>query len=268
MNIVGIIPARMASTRFPGKPLEKIHGMPMIGHVYYRCKMASILDEVYVATCDQEIADYISHIGGETIMTSSSHERASDRVAEAVSIMEKNTGNKIDIVVLIQGDEPLVVPEMIEAAVEPLLKEDGVTVSNLMEDMTSYKEFEDPNEVKVVVNSEGYALYFSREPIPSRKQYSGASLPIRKQVCIIPFTRECLLEYTALDPTPLEIIESIDMLRFLEHGKKIKMVLTEHKTFSVDTEKELRQVETLMKDDLLLKKYQDDGNIFSSNNIC
>tara|TARA_B100000315_G_C14554929_1_gene577669 strand:+ start:447 stop:1253 length:807 start_codon:yes stop_codon:yes gene_type:complete len=268
MSIVGIIPTRMASSRFPGKPLANINGIPMIGHVYYRSKMAGRLNDVYVATCDHEISDYIRGIGGEVIMTSSSHERASDRVAEAMPIIEKKTREKIDIVVLIQGDEPMVLPEMIELAVQPLMEEEEVTVSNLMANIGSIKEFEDPNEVKVVVDNEDFALYFSREPIPSLKKHNGTTFPMRKQVCIIPFTRQCIIDYMNLAPTPLETIESIDMLRFLEHGKKIKMVLTSHQTFAVDTESDLKKVETLMKDDPLLKKYQNDSSIHSINNVC
>ena len=267
MSIVGVIPARMASSRFPGKPLANIHRMPMVGHVYHRSKMTKRLNEVYVATSDDEISEYVSSIGGEVVMTSSFHKRATDRVAEAMPIIEERTGEKIDIVVLIQGDEPMVVPEMIDMAVQPLLDEE-VTVSNLMADIGTDNEFEDSNEVKVVIDNEGFALYFSREPIPSRKKYNGTTFAMRKQVCIIPFTRQCLIEYMNLDPTPLEIVESVDMLRLLEHGKKIKMVLTDHKTFAVDTEEDLRYVERLMTDDPLLKKYHDDSSIHSINNVC
>ena len=121
MNIIGIIPARLASSRLPNKPLAKIIGMPMIGHVYLRSKMSSIMEEVYVATCDQEIKDYVESIGGKAIMTSNSHERASDRTAEALLEIEKVTEKKMGIVVMIQGDEPMVTPEMISAAVQPLL---------------------------------------------------------------------------------------------------------------------------------------------------
>tara|TARA_B100000315_G_C14571051_1_gene585527 strand:- start:1760 stop:2530 length:771 start_codon:yes stop_codon:yes gene_type:complete len=255
MNIVGIIPARMASTRFPGKPLVEINSMPMIGHVYYRSKMAEILDDVYVATCDKKISDYITGLGGEVVMTSSSHTRASDRIAEAMPIIEEMSKEKIDIAVLIQGDEPMVLPEMIDAAVQPLLDEEGVTVSNLMAEISSHEEFEDPNEVKVVVDSDDFAIYFSREPIPSMKKYSGTSFPMKKQVPIIPFTRQCLMEYTNLKPTPLEVIESIDMLRFLEHGKQVKMVHSDHETIGVDTEEDLRKVEILMKNNSLTTHY-------------
>ena len=244
----------MDSSRFPGKPMVKINGIPMIGHVYHRSKMANILDEVYVATCDQEIEDYVSGIGGEVVMTSSSHKRASDRVAEAVLIVEERIGKEIDIVVLIQGDEPMVFPEMIEIALQPLLNDESTKVSNIMTECRSEEEWQDPNEVKVVVDNESNALYFSREPIPSKKKYSG-NFPAYKQVCIIPFTRDCLLDYTELEPTRLEMIESVDMNRLIEHGFKVKMVLTEQSTFAVDTPKDLKNVERLMKEDTLRVRY-------------
>ena len=244
----------MASSRFPGKPMAEIMGMPMIGHVYHRSKMCSLLDEVYVATCDREIEDYVKSIGGKAIMTANTHERASDRVAEAMLKIENQTDQKIDIVVLLQGDEPMIFPEMIEAAVQPLLDDKSVTVSNLMAEMNTVEEHEDPNEVKVVVDNNSFALYFSREPIPSRKKYDKA-FTMLKQVCLMPFTRKCLLDYTNLEPTPLEIIESVDMNRFLEHGIKVKMIRTEYKTYAVDTEVDLKHVEKLMKSDKRIGKY-------------
>ena len=193
MKIIGIIPARMASTRFPGKPLAKINNIPMIGHVYMRSKMANILDEVYVATCDKEIYDYIESINGKAIMTADIHERASDRSAEALEIIEKTNNEKINIVVMIQGDEPMIVPEMIEAAIQPLVDDSTIDAVNLMADINSKEEWQDPNEVKVVVDNNNNALYFSREPIPSNKKYDG-KISAYKQVCIIPFTREGLYE--------------------------------------------------------------------------
>ena len=254
MNIIGIIPARMASTRFPGKPLAKILGMPMIGHVYHRSKMAEVLDEVYVATCDKEIADYVGSISGKSVMTTDSHERASDRTAEALLKIETITKNKVNIVVMIQGDEPMILPEMIEVAVRLLLDDPAVQVSNLMAKLKSKEEWKEPNEVKVVVDNDNFALYFSREPIPSNKKFDGR-ITAYKQVCIIPFTRDSLFTYIELEPTPLEIIESVDMNRFLEHGIKVKMVLTKHKTYAVDTPLDLSNVERLMSSDSLVKSY-------------
>ena len=170
MKIIGIIPARMASSRFPGKPLAKIRGIPIVGHVYFRSKLCKTLDEVYVATCDNEIVDYIESVGGKAIMTSDTHERASDRTAEAMLRIEKETGRKIDIVVMIQGDEPMLYPEMVDMAIKPMLEDSTMQVVNLMSPLKSREEHEDVNEVKVVVDLKGFALYFSREPIPSWKK--------------------------------------------------------------------------------------------------
>jgi len=254
VKIVGIIPARMESSRFPGKPLAEINGMPMIGHVYFRSKMSSLLDEVYVATCNKEIEDYITSINGMAIMTSDKHKRASDRIAEALLKIEKDIGEKTDIVVMIQGDEPMVFPEMIDEAVQPLLKDKNILVSNLMAPIKSSKEHNDSNEVKVVVDRQNFALYFSREPIPSDKKESNKNY-MYKQVCIIPYTRDFLIKFNELEPTPLEIIESVDMLRILEHGYKVKMVLSQYDTYSVDTIEELKRVEQLMKNDKLMNNY-------------
>jgi len=256
VKIIGIIPARMASSRFPGKPLAKILGIPMLGHVYLRSKMSQILDEVYVATCDEEIREYTESIGGKAIMTSDRHERASDRATEALLKIEKEIGQRADIIVMIQGDEPMVVPEMVELAVQPMLEQESVLVVNLMAPIRTHREYEDPNEVKVVVDNNNYALYFSREPIPSEKK-GATEIPMLKQVCIIPFRRDFLIEYSRLESTPLEKIESVDMLRVLEHGYKVKMVLADFRTCSVDTPEDLSSVEEMMKSDPLVAKYSD-----------
>lgn len=254
MKIIGIIPARMASSRFPGKPMAKILNMPMIGHCYKRSKMSTLLDDVYVATCDKEIYNYIESVGGKVVMTADTHERASDRAAEALLKIEAEKGEKYDIVVMIQGDEPMLTPEMIDASVEPLINDDTIIVSNLMAELKTKEEHKDPNEVKVVVDKFNNALYFSREPIPSRKK--GFENPqMLKQVCLIPFRRDFLIEYTHMEPTPLEIIESVDMMRILENGLKIKMVPISNNTYAVDTEEDLSHVEGLMKNDPLLKEY-------------
>ena len=166
MNIISIIPARMNSSRFPGKPLEKIMGMPMIGHCYKRSIMCKDVSDTFVATCDAEIRDYIDSIGGKTIMTSSNHERATDRTAEAMIKIEKNLGKKVDIVVMIQGDEPMITPEMISLSLDPFRKNQNIKVVNLYSDIMTLEEFNDPNEVKVVIDNNDNALYFSREPIP------------------------------------------------------------------------------------------------------
>lgn len=254
MNIVAIVPARMGSSRFPGKPLADIHGVPMVGHVAFRTAMSPVVNEVYVATCDPVIEDYCKKAGLKCVMTGDYHVRCSTRTAEAMLKIEEQTGKKIDIVVMVQGDEPMIRPEMIGSAVRPLLDEPAVNVSNLMAEMDTLAEFEDPNEVKVVVDQANDALYFSREPIPSRKK-GVDKVPMRKQVCIIPFRRDYLIRFNELPESPLEICESVDMLRVLENGGKVRMVPVESKTFSVDTPQDLAHVRELMKNDDLMGQY-------------
>ena len=205
---IGIIPARMGSSRFPGKPMEEILGTPMIGHVYNRSRLCSALDEIWVATCDKEIHEYITGIGGFAVMTSKDHDRASDRVSEALLSIEKVRKKKFDIIVMIQGDEPLITPSMIEKSIEPMINNKDINIVNLMTDIKSIKEFNDPNTIKVVVDKNNLALYFSREPIPS-KVYYKSNFKMLKQVCVIPFRRNFLLEYNSLKQSALEIIESI-----------------------------------------------------------
>ncbi len=254
MNIIGIIPARLASSRLPNKPMAEILGIPMIGHVYHRSKMSETLSEVYVATCDEEIKAYVESLGGKAIMTSNQHERASDRTAEALLKIEERIGQKVDIVVMIQGDEPMVTPEMISAAVQPLLSSADIQITNLMERIETREEHEDPAEVKVVVDVNDFALYFSREPIPSRKK-GVAEVPMLKQVCIIPFRRDFLLKYNSMEQTPLEITESVDMNRLLENGIKLKMVMCDEITLAVDTKEDLMRVNKLMEEDSFTKLY-------------
>lgn len=253
MKAIAIIPARMGSSRFPGKPMELIHGLPMIGHCYYRTSMSKNLLGTYVATCDTEIHDYIVSIGGQAVMTSDSHERATDRTAEAMLKIEQDIGENVDVVVMVQGDEPMVTPEMIDESLNPL-KNKEINVVNLMAYMESNTEFEDPNEVKVVVDKNNDAIYFSREPIPSRRK-GFSNVPMLKQVCIIPFRRDYLLKFNEASETELEKIESVDMMRIIENGEKVHMVLTKAASLSVDTEEDRRKVELIMKEDILMREY-------------
>jgi len=255
MKAIAIIPARMNSSRFPGKPMTKIHGIPMIGHCFYRAQMCKDLLEVYVATCDDDIFNYIESIGGNAIMTSTSHERASDRTAEAMIKIEEMTGRSIDVVVMVQGDEPMITPEMITDALKPFKNNGNINVVNLMANMRSVEEFEDPNEVKVVVDNESNAVYFSREPIPSRKK-GYDTVPMLKQVCVIPFKRDYLLKFNKMEETELERIESVDMMRIIENGEKVHMVLNDTTTYSVDTEQDKCNVEHTMAGDPLLGRYK------------
>jgi 3-deoxy-manno-octulosonate cytidylyltransferase (CMP-KDO synthetase) len=228
----------------------------MVEHVYRRSAMAPSLSDLFVATCDREIEDAVISFGGKSIMTMDTHERASDRVAEAMLKIEAEQNKTIDIVVMIQGDEPMIFPEMIDDALRPLLEDKRIEVSNLMAPLKDKAEHEDPNEVKVVVDQDDFALYFSREPIPSRKK-GHEDVTAMKQVCIIPFRHDFLLQFNSMPQTPLEVIESVDMLRVLESGYKVKMVPTQHDTYSVDTLADLQKVEKLMVDDPLVDKYHE-----------
>ena len=254
MNIVAIIPARMGSSRYPGKPLAEIHGVPMVGHVALRTAMSKTLSGTYIATCDQEIMDYAASINIPGIMTADTHTRCTDRTAEALLKIEAMTGKRVDIVVMVQGDEPMLTPDMIDAALKPMLDEPDLNVVNLMAEIKTLAAFEDPNEVKVVVDKDNNALYFSREPIPSRKK-GVSEVPMRKQVCIIPFRRDYLLHFNALPEMPLEIIESVDMMRILEQCDKVSMVPITAETCSVDTPEDLVNVEALMQGDKVRLTY-------------
>ena len=244
MKILTIIPARMGSSRFPGKPLEKILGKPMIGHVYERVKQCNLSNKTIVATCDEVIKDYIESIGGEVEMTGNYHERATDRCAEALKYVERKDGMQYDIVVMVQGDEPMVHPDMITEAVTPMLNDTKILVTNLLGNIETIEEFEDRNCIKVVCDLHSDALYFSREPIPTKGKIEN--IPMKKQICIIPFARQFLLDYTDMEPTPLEMAESVDMMRILENGIKVKMVPTKYKTHAVDTPEDLIKVEKLI----------------------
>jgi 3-deoxy-manno-octulosonate cytidylyltransferase (CMP-KDO synthetase) len=244
--ILALIPARMGSSRFPGKPMAPILGKPMIGHVYDRVAKSPMLETTAVATCDQEIFDYIQSIGGTAVMTADTYERASDRCAEALLKLEQANITRYDIVVMVQGDEPMIHPDMIAEAVQPMLDDPTIQVVNLLGEIKDVAEFEDRNCIKVVCDLERNAMYFSREPIPTRCKID--KIPMGKQVCIIPFRRDYLIEYTRLAPTPLEIAESVDMMRILEHGMKVRMVPTKHSSQAVDTPDDLKKVERLMQD--------------------
>ena len=224
--------------------MAPILGKPMIGHVYERVAKSPTLSLAAVATCDKEIFDYIESIGGVAVMTGDEHERASDRCAEALLKLEAKNQTKYDVVVMVQGDEPMTHPDMIDEAVQPLVEHPDVQVVNLLGKIKDTAEFEDRNCIKVVCDLNLNALYFSREPIPTRCKVEN--IPMGKQVCIIPFRRDFLLEYTRLEPTPLEIAESVDMMRVLEHGLRVRMAPTKHDTQAVDTLDDLKKVELLM----------------------
>lgn len=253
MKTIAILPARMGATRFPGKPLHLINGIPLLGHCYYRTAIALGVESTYVATCDEEIAEYISSIGGKPIMTSTSHNRASDRTAEAMLNIENMTGEIVDKVVMVQGDEPLILPDDIARTVVHF-NDPAVRIVNIMSRLRTREAFEDKNNVKVVVNQNNDALYFSREPIPS--PWRGAdNLPMFMQTGVIAFRREALIRFNETPETTLEKIESIDMNRVLEKGEKIRMVLTDAFTIGVDTADEANEVASILIDDAIFLRY-------------
>lgn len=249
MKTIAIIPARMGSSRFPGKPLAKLLGRTMLEHVYKRVALSDTLDATYIATCDEEIRQAAEAFGAPVIMTSDKHERASDRVAEAVA------GTDAELIVMVQGDEPMTHPHMIDTAVAPFRTDPQLGCVNLVRRIENEADFYDVNTIKVVMNQRGDALYMSRQPIPTVAKSGFTSISAYKQVCIIPFRRAILLDYAQLPTTPLEQLESIDMLRLLEHNIRVKMVETEFNSQAVDTEADLARVAKLMASDPLLSSY-------------
>lgn len=244
-KILLLIPARMGSSRFPGKPLVKIiNKTPMIGYIYKKVKSSKIIDHCYVATCDKQISDYIQSINGKFIMTSKKHKRASERCSEALRKLEKKLMIKFDIVTMLQGDEPLISLSMIEKGIIPLINDKKILVTNLAAKIYDKKEFLDKNCIKVVFDKNNDALMFSRNPIPSKKTSKNFGY---KQVCSISFRRNFLIEYLKMNETPLEKLESIDMLRILENGYKIKIVIISGKIQSVDTKQDLIKVNKILK---------------------
>ena len=240
MRVAAIIPARYASTRLPGKPLADIAGKPMVWRVYERAKMARLVDEVWVATDDQRVYDTVYGLGGNVIMTSPDHPSGTDRLAEAAGVIQS------DIYVNVQGDEPLIPPELIDAAVEPLLTEPTLNMATAARGITSSDDIADPSVVKVVLDEGGYALYFSRAPIPFHRDiWAGGSIidgNCLKHIGLYVYRRDFLLKYAKIPPTALEQTEKLEQLRALGHGERIRVVITELESIGVDTPEDLDKV--------------------------
>ena len=254
MRVDAVIPVRMGSTRYPGKPLADIEGFTMVEHVYRRTRMSEVVDGTYIATPDEEIREEAESFGAEVIMTGE-HSRATDRVAEAAESLDG------DIIIVMQGDEPLVYPGMITDAVEPMLEDESVKCTNLGKAIESESAFRDPNNVKVVVDRDWNALYFSREPIPNLHDTTFDQADVYKQVCVIPFRRDFLFEFTSLEETPLERAESIDMLRLLENEHDVRIVETDRSIYAVDTPEDHEKVNDMMAEDELYQSYADETNV-------
>jgi len=238
MNVIGVIPARYRSTRFPGKPLAEIHGKPMIYHVYQSAVKASLLTRTVVATDDQRIADACDEYDIPWVMTSDRHPTGTDRVAEVAQQLEG------DLFVNIQGDEPMISPKTIDAAVVPLLEDEGVVVTNLCARILDPAEVVDTNVIKVVRSPESLAVYLSRAPIPYPKDRTDVYY--YKQVCVYGFRKEPLQRFLDTPQTTLERVEGVELLRFLEIGVPVKFVEEDGGTTSVDTPTDLARVNELM----------------------
>jgi 3-deoxy-manno-octulosonate cytidylyltransferase (CMP-KDO synthetase) len=254
-SIVAIIPARYASTRLPGKPLVDIGGLPMILHVIERAREAPSINRVIVATDDQRIYDVVESAGHEALMTSAGHRTGTDRLAEAAS------GLEADVIVNLQGDEPLIDPATIEAVIRPLLDDPQLVMATTCEPIDSVADALDPSVVKVVCDRESFALYFSRNPIPflrSATLVSGAletaldddkSLltSYAKHTGLYAYRRSFLLTLAKLEQTPLERAESLEQLRAIENGFRIKVVMVAHRSIGVDTPEDLERARELMR---------------------
>ena len=253
MRIVVGIPVRMGSTRFPGKPLCDILGKTMIEHCYKRCALSEYTTDLFVAACDSEIHDVVENFGGNVIMTNPDIQRPGLRVASAAESLDLDDD---DIVVVVQGDEPLVHPDMIDLAIQPLLDEKDVFVSNLTAELTE-DEWKDPGEIKVVCDLNMNAMYMSRAPMPSI-DHEEERTKWYKQVCIMPFRWHFMKKFNhVLKATPLELQESIEMNRAIQHGYKVRMVYSPYISKSVDTEIDRKIVEKIMKNDSIYKKYKE-----------
>ncbi len=246
MKVVGLIPARYGAMRFPGKALTDIAGKPMIQHVYERACRVSLFDDVLVATDDDRIYEVVRQFGGQARMTSANHHSGTDRIAEVARNLDA------DIVVNVQGDEPLIQPEMIVEAIQPLLDDADVAIGTLKHAITTPDELYAPNVVKVVTDRHGRALYFSRSPIPNVKgqDMRGAGFQactFFRHIGLYAFRRDFLLRFIELPQTPLEKLEGLEQLRALEHGYIITVAETSHSSIGVDTPEDVGKVLQLMR---------------------
>lgn len=251
-SVVGMIPARYASTRLPGKVLLDLAGKPMIQRVYERCREAELLDEVLVATDDERVAEAVAAFGGRVEMTSCEHCSGTDRLAEVAERMD------CDVVVNVQGDEPMLEPAAIDAAVEPFLTDEDLQMGTIATPIDELEEHLDPAAVKVVVDARGWALYFSRAPIPFLRMSPGEPEPDAprrhpvsgmaplKHIGLYVYRREMLLWYAGLAPSALEQTECLEQLRVLEAGRRIRVVVVDYSPIGVDTPEDLQRVRELL----------------------
>jgi 3-deoxy-manno-octulosonate cytidylyltransferase (CMP-KDO synthetase) len=248
MSVLVVIPARYGSTRFQGKPLALLQGKPVIQHVYEQAAQAKRADEVLIATDDSRIMDAVGRFEGRAMMTNPTARSGTERVAEVA-----RTRNA-QVVINVQGDEPLIHPDMVDQLAEYLERHQAIPMASLMTPLKPGDDANNPNIVKVVVDRDGFALYFSRAPIPyvRRQDWDRGHVPRPtsqtswKHMGIYGYQRHFLLQFPYLEPTPLEQSEQLEQLRALEHGYRIKLLETTHDTIGVDTPEDLAKVETLL----------------------
>jgi len=244
--ITVIIPARMASSRFPGKPLVSILGLPMVEHVRRRALLAHGIDLVVVATCDESIKASVESCGGRAVMTKDTHERCTDRVEEAMQMLPG------DIVVMVQGDEPLLIPEAISQVVQPLLDDPELEITNLLSPLESSEDYGNPNIVKAVCDLNGNIIFLTRAPVPFFRHQ--IVVPVYRQTGIMAFCSAFLPYYSELPETALEKAESVDMLRILENGIRIRGVITQYSTNGVDQPGDVPVIESVLQTDHVQNK--------------
>lgn len=247
MNIAAIIPARYASTRFPGKPLVNINGKTMVHNVYIQA--AKVFDTVYVATDNDKIANEVTNFGGKFVMTSKKHKSGTDRCAEAIIKIEELEGKEFDVVINIQGDEPFIKTEQLQE-IKKCFKKKRVQIATLVKPINNKEDLKNPNKPKVVISTNNEAIYFSRSPIPylrGHKETNWISKHLYyKHIGLYGYRKDILLEITKLEQTPLEIAESLEQLRWLENGYKIKVGFTEHESISIDTPRDLEKLSNVV----------------------
>ncbi len=239
MKVMCVIPARYASTRLPGKPLKLIVGKPMIQHVFEQASRAQLPDQVIVATDDSRVYDAVKGFGGNAVMTREDHPNGTSRLAE---VAEKYPD--VDVIVNVQGDEPMIPPEVIDALAEAFVKEPDLKMAT-MKVLMDEADYDNPAAVKVVTDKDGYALYFSRSLMPYPRNRNGF-FKVYKHVGIYAYTRDFLLQYAGMAPTPLEQVESLEQLRVLENGYRIKVLESDFKGVGVDTPEDLAAVNRLL----------------------
>ena len=240
-----MIPARYAASRLPGKPLADIAGRPMVEHVYRRAAAARGVTAVIVATDDDRIASAVAGFGGRWVMTRPDHASRTDRIAEVARELS------CDLIVNVQGDEPALAPAAIEQAIAPLAADASIVMGTLGNSLDEASDPQNPNVVKVLVDQRGFALYFSRAPVPYRRDAGAPGATVLRHVGLYVYRRDFLLRLASLPRTPLERVESLEQLRALEHGYRIKVVETAYQSLSVDTPEDLDHVRRLAAGGLL-----------------